>query len=289
MLGTTGLSEKATLEASMIRRDAKLADGAAQWVLISQIEHARISAQLAAHCTGRFGAGEVSDDLRREVLAAIEHHDDGWAEWERSPRLHTDSGKPVSFMELEPREAIDIWTMSVMAAEEYGTLAGWTVAGHFARLLKNSEHARSNEHAAIWRQGIEQARSQALFEWHLEAPKLHTAELAEEALQWLWTFDEVSLWFCCTCPSSEESLQAAGDKQAKPAGQGTPIEMQLRPGGSGVAGATPWRFDAASIEIEAAARIVPAAPYNDADALLAAARPHTLRWQFMAPIDRHLA
>jgi hypothetical protein len=65
--------------------------------------------------------------------------------------------------------------------------------------------------------------------------------------------------------------------------------MQLRPGGSGVAGATPWRFDAASIEIEAAARIVPAAPYKDADALLAAARPHTLRWQFIAPIDRQLA
>jgi hypothetical protein len=270
----------------VIRRDAQLPDGAAAWVLISQIEHARISAQLATHCTGRFGAGEVSGDIRREVLAAIEHHDDGWAEWERSPRLHLKTGKPVSFMELEPREAIDIWAMSVFAAEEHGTLAAWTVMGHFARLLKKSEHARSNEHAANWSQGIEQARNEALFEWNLEYPKLHTAALADEALQWLWTFDEVSLWFCCTCPSAGETEQDS-TKLAKPAGQGTPIEMQLNSGGNGAAGASPWRFDVPSIEIEAAARIVPASRYENADALFAAARPHTLRWQFMAPIERH--
>ena len=58
----------------MIRRDIRLADGAAGWMLISQIEHARISAELAARCTGRFAsspqrAGPSPASLCDEVLA----------------------------------------------------------------------------------------------------------------------------------------------------------------------------------------------------------------------------
>jgi hypothetical protein len=271
----------------MIRRDAKLADGSAAWVLISQIEHARIGAQLAAHCSGRFSAGEISDDIRCEVLAAIEHHDDGWAEWERSPRLHADSGKPVSFMELQPAEAIEIWTKSIAAAEEHGPLAAWMVAGHFARLLRNSEHAKSDRRAKIWLDGVKIARGEALSQWQKVDTSLRTEQLAEEALQWLWTVDEVSLWFCCTCPSAAETRQAQDiAKLSKPAGRGTPVEMQLSSGGNGLAGAAPWRFGVVAIDIEAEARIVPARPYASAEALLAAAQPHPLRWRFMAPIER---
>jgi hypothetical protein len=272
----------------MIRRDARLADGSAAWVLISQIEHARVSAQLAAHCVGRFAAGDVSADIRQEVLAAIEHHDDGWAEWERSPRID-DHWRPVSFMELDAAEAIAIWTGSIDSASAHGPLAGWLVAGHFSRLTrKYSDATRTDPRAAQWYESMRQQRSEWLAQWQAVEPTARTAALADEALQWLWTFDEVSLWFCCTCPSPGETAQAEAEL-SKPAGQGTAIEMQLQPGGNGAAGSTPWRFDAASIDIEASARIVPAQRYAKAEALFAAARPHTLRWQFMAPIERHLA
>jgi hypothetical protein len=271
----------------LIRRDAKLADGTAAWLLISQIEHARISAQLAAHCTGRFGAGNVAEDIRREVLASIEHHDDGWAEWEIAPRIDAD-GRPASFMELEPAESVAIWTRSIAAAEEYGPLAAWMVAGHFARLMGKSEHAALDRHAKAWQEGVKVLRGAALSQWQAANPTFRTEELAEEALQWLWSFDELSLWFCCTCPSVGERPKSLGLRD-KLAGQGAPIEMQLQASGNGLAGAAPWRFNAASIDIEAAARIVPVERYATADALLAACQPQTLRWQFMAPIEHHLA
>ena len=64
----------------MIRRDVQLADGAPAWALISQIEHARISALFASQCRGQFGPAHASL-IRDEVLVAIAAHDDGWREW----------------------------------------------------------------------------------------------------------------------------------------------------------------------------------------------------------------
>ncbi|HEX6961211.1 MAG TPA: DUF3891 family protein [Lacipirellula sp.] len=264
----------------MIRRDVQLADGAAGWALISQIEHARISAQLAAHCTGRFAAGQVDDSIRREVLAAIEHHDDGWADWERSPRQHSESGKPVSFMELEPAESTFIWTKSVAVAEEHGPLAAWLVAGHFARLLENSEHAHADRHAKIWLDGVKIARREAIAQWQKMNPAIHTAELAEEALQWLWSFDELSLWFCCTCPAADDATSQT--EKSRNVGQDGAIEMKLSADTPGIATASPWRFDAPAIELQAAARVAPARRYRDWQEVAAAASSVTLKWRLQA-------
>jgi hypothetical protein len=271
----------------MIRRDAQLADGSAAWVLISQIEHARISAQLAAHCSGQFSVGQAPDSMRPEVLAAIEHHDDGWAEWESSPRIDREK-RPVSFMELDTAEAIAIWTRSIKSAASHGPLAGWMVAGHFSRLTrKYSDATRTDPQAAEWFESMQQRRQEWFAEWQSVDAAARTVAVAEEALQWLWTFDELSLWFCCTCPAASESNSVG--TQPKSAGQGTPIEMLLHPGGNGAASASPWRFEVASIDIEATVGVVPAQRYDSAKALFAVARPTTLRWQFMAPLERHSA
>ena len=88
----------------MIRRDAVLADGSAGWLLISQLEHARIAGELAAACLGAGAAGEFGSRWS-EVHAAIVHHDDGWLEWERTPRCDPHTGCPVSYTHLEPAEA----------------------------------------------------------------------------------------------------------------------------------------------------------------------------------------
>jgi hypothetical protein len=270
----------------MIRRDAQLADGSAAWVLISQIEHARISAQLAARCTGRFGKDQIADDIRREVIAAIVHHDDGWAQWEQAPRIDP-QGRPVSFMELETREALEIWNRSIDSASVHGPLAGWIVAGHFARLTrKYSDATRTEPRAVQWYDDVQTRRAAWLVAWQSVNPAERTTTVADDALQWLWTFDEVSLWFCTTCPAVGDARAAM--QQPRPAGQGTPIEMLLASAGNGASSAAPWRFDVAAVDVDAAARIVPAASYENAGALDADSRPHALRWQFktLAPGGR---
>ena len=264
----------------MIRRDVRLADGSPAWALISQIEHARLSAELAERCVGRFSAPEL-EAVRREVLLAIARHDDGWVEWEESPRIDAEHGRPVSFMELETDEAIDIWNRSIERSAAYGPLAGWLVAGHFIRLTdKYSDHSRTDSAAAKWRTEMDEQRSAWSAEWQAINPPLHTRALADEALQWLWTFDEASLWFCCTSPADEESSSTSAST-SKPAviGRGTPLEMMLTASGAGVAIANPWRFDQPTIELELTAQIIPAIRYDSPETLLAAGESRTLRWQ----------
>jgi hypothetical protein len=277
----------------MIRRDIKMADGAAGWALIPQVEHARISAQLAERCLGRFGVEanrSASDDedcasIRAEVLAAIRCHDDGWTEWEQCPRLDPQLRRPLSFMELEPAEAIAIWIKSIASAEQYGPLAGWMVAGHFVRLLRKWDAALREAFPRWWLDETEQRRTDWLAQWQQVDPQRRTSEIAEEALEWLWAFDETSLWFCCSCPSRED-LPA---KRIPPyvAGATTPVELELSAitaadapaatGGS--ATAIPYRFDGSAIDLIAAGRLVNAGRYSDCNELFAASEPTTLHWR----------
>ncbi len=55
----------------MIRRELKLNDGAAVWLLVSQVEHARMSGELVRNWREEFSP---------DVVEAIAHHDDGWAD-----------------------------------------------------------------------------------------------------------------------------------------------------------------------------------------------------------------
>ena len=165
----------------MIRRDVQLADGSLGWALISQIEHARISALLASQCEGRFGPAN-SSLVRDEVLVAVAAHDDGWREWEQAPRLDEKVGRPLSFMELAVGDATVIWSKSIAIAEEIGPLAAWMVSSHFMRLLDHSEHAKLEPLAQAWLSDIRPRREAWFAKWQAIEPELRDADVAAEAL-----------------------------------------------------------------------------------------------------------
>lgn len=265
----------------MIRRDIQLSDGAPGWALISQIEHARISALLASHCRGRFGRANASL-IRDETLVAIAAHDDGWGEWDDAPRLDAEHGRPLSFMELAVEDSTSIWSKSIEVAAEIGPLAAWIVSGHFIRLLENSEHAQFDPSAQAWLSETSSRRDAWFAKWQSYDPEARDAAVANEALQWLWSFDEASLWICHQGPVGGE----AGRNSAYAIGAGAPVTMTLSSRGEmsagnlarGVVHAEPWRFDVESLELDGSALIVPAGRYNSPQQLLAAGRPDTLRW-----------
>lgn len=267
----------------MIRRDVRLPDGTPGWALISQMEHARISALLASHCRGRFDRSNASL-IRDEMLVAIAAHDDGWREWDESPRLDAEHGRPLSFMELAVGDSTAIWSKSIAIAAEIGPLAAWMVSGHFLRLLEHSEHARLDPVAQSWLKEIGARRKAWFAKWQSYDPEARDAGVAAEALEWLWTFDEASLWICRQCPVGGETRQRSADSY--PSGRGTPVEMELAGAGApisdaptrGVAPAKPWRFDVETLELEASALLVPARRYDSPRQLLAAGRLDTLRW-----------
>src|SRR4051812_16520116 len=100
----------------MIRREIELRENERWWLLISQVDHAHISGEIARN---------LQDSLLPEAIEGITHHDDGWAAWEVTPKLNVEIGRPYSFIELPLSESLVIWDRSIAAAREFGPLAGF--------------------------------------------------------------------------------------------------------------------------------------------------------------------
>lgn len=279
----------------MIRREMTLPDGEKQWALISQVEHARLAADLARRWRDPLlpdSAGLAERDAaRRELLAAVEHHDDGWAEWEESPDIDPKHGRPRSFMEMPEADSLAIWSKSIAVAEQIGPLAAWMVAGHFAALLKVGTAARS-EAASLareWHDLMRSRRAAWLQDWtHAAAGR--TGDVAEYALRALQFFDAASLWICCTCPP--EGQPAGGDDEDGEASLAFPDGTHFRFTTNGVRSAEdpdqqpasiqPWPLDGEEVKLSVQCHVVPIDWYQATDELLHVSRPHRLTWRLRA-------
>ena len=271
----------------MIRREVVFSDGVPQWLLISQVEHARLSGTLAESCLDQFGesapGGERQslDAVRQELLQAIIHHDDGWQAWEANPPLDKDKGRPLSFDEVPPQNAFEIWTASALAASEFGDLAAWAVASHFSAILATSEHHLADTKAKSWLSATTERRSEWFARWHSRNERVHTSQLAGEALKWLQLFDILSLWPCMLYPVASEIIKDI------PASFRTAddwiLVRELRPASEACRQIAfdPWPFQQRRVSMEAAARLVPVREYANSAELFAAAQPFTARWELV--------
>jgi hypothetical protein len=278
----------------MIRREIRLSDGRRGWLLISQRRHARLSRLLAERCAAPGGSSRslsASDCWRRELQAAIEHHDDGWRQRDAFPPCDPHSGTPRNFDEWTAAETLAIWSASIDACRRQGLLAGATAAAHFLRLLHGSERLPQEPLAIGWQQQTQTRRREWEEAWIAAKPQGRSDELADRAAQWLSVFDAASLWLCLQAPfpeaSSEPSvaweLDAAGSLASRWAAAPSSGRAAETPCFTSRACVDPWLFDAAALALELPARIVPQAAYGDARALWAASRPATLRWRLSGP------
>jgi hypothetical protein len=248
-----------------------------EWVLISQVEHARLSGKLAEH----WGAGGVAPLVDGDELVwAIAHHDDGWAAWETAPDVEPELGRPRSFTEMDLAESLEIWTASITGAAERGPLAGYAVAGHFCALLRRyDDRWKDDEDLAIdarrfldtydsLMQGCQKA-------WQARSPSTNTPQRAQLALAQLQLFDSLSLWLCCALASGADEMETPGGPAITlaPLGRaepGEPIGVSM----------SPWPLTVAALEVAVAGRAVPVRRYLDRDELAGVTeKPVQLRWQ----------
>jgi hypothetical protein len=264
----------------MIRRNVIDENGAATWLLISQVEHARISGELTQ---------AWHEPNSQEVIDAITHHDDGWSLWEAAPQLDPARGRPLSFMEMAVADAIKIWDRSIAAARRFGPLAGAIVAGHFLGLAGGSEHA-SQSPAREWLAEKNFERTRWLDEWRA-ATTDNTPAVADRAQQMLLAADLLSLWLCLDGPvtgaetSADASPVANREMQSRSATVLGKYRFETRSttltgncldwAGS----LAPWPFAAAELRLAAPALAVPAARYESWPAIVAAGAPCELRWR----------
>jgi hypothetical protein len=84
----------------VLRRDA------AGVLAVGQQAHARLCGQFARSWGNeRFG----TVDPLEEVALGADQHDLAWADWDRTPALNPETGLPVSFLELDPGLAAELW------------------------------------------------------------------------------------------------------------------------------------------------------------------------------------
>ncbi len=257
-----------------IRREATTPGAPARWILISQLDHARLAGELAKH----WGAGDFAPLVPRdELLWAIYHHDDGWREWEQSPDVDRARGWPRSFTEMELADSLPIWTGSIELAAAAGPLQAYVVAGHFCALLERvvgwrrgaagSQQMQHDAHPFLGRyQGL---MANWLRDWQAADPAVNTRACADLALRQLQFFDALSLWFCCAPATEPEGVETPGG----------PV-LTLKPADPEHIQWAPWPLSLPRLNLEIPGRAVAVGHYsNRAELAAAPSQPVLLRWQ----------
>ncbi len=260
----------------MIRRNFTLDNGTTTWLLLSQVEHARISGELTCAWHKPFS---------HEVVEAITHHDDGWAKWEATPQLDAVRGRPLSFLELAFANAIEIWNDSIASAHRFGPLAGAIVAGHFIGLASGSDHAQLPP-AKQWLVEMRSQRTGWLEQWR-HASTDHTQEIADRAQQMLLTADLLSLWLCLDGPLKSEGAAATlnnelNSRSTNVLGQYRflPATVSVFPAGIDWCGSLlPWPCSMEELNLHSPALAVPVAHYHCWADIAAAGSQVDLHWR----------
>jgi hypothetical protein len=258
----------------MIRRDDTAPDGSRSWILISQVDHAQISGELATH----WGAnGFAPIEPREELLPAIFGHDDGWAAWERFPGIDPQLGRPLNFTEMPLADSLAIWQRSIDAVQSHGDLAGYVVSGHFLALLRHANHwqkmgADHGAEAADFLARQDAFRAQALARWQAAHPASDATAVAAQGLKCLQFFDALSLWFCTAERDRPQTFDPPG---------GPPLTLDPR--SSSEMGLAPWPLDQAELTIAIVGRRIPAVRYASPEELASVqAAPVRLAWRLTA-------
>lgn len=107
----------------MLRRETE--EG---WILICQHDHALLSYEIM-----RWWDNDkmyLSEQLD-EIMFAVKEHDNGWMDWDSSPRINPKSLYPASFLEMKPKEQYEIWNKCINSHIQSHPYASALIALHF--------------------------------------------------------------------------------------------------------------------------------------------------------------
>ena len=246
----------------MIRRDTTSPDGQAAWLLITQIQHARLAGQLAE--AWRFQ--DVPLPCQTDLLWTVSHHDDGWQLWEERPGLD-DQGTPIDFLEMTVAQVNPLWARSIDQARLRSPLAEHLVAWHFLTLRTASSSADQPD-AKPFAEVYQPRREIALRQARAQLGSVLDAAMVERLRQYLQFFDLLSLTLCCGPLFQPVEFQSPGAEK-----------LICRPQSEWQLTFDPWPWSGpASLHLEMDVRQVPARSYRDAQDLKQASRSRRLHW-----------
>lgn len=222
----------------MIRSDEK--DG---WFLINQHDHARLSAEIMKHWGNKEFAG-----LDSEVLFAIEEHDNGWKEWDSSPKVNSVSQYPMNFLEISSSDQSEIWRRCFRRHSVKHPYASVLIALHFGKLNEKSLNKNSNNGIATALKGeISDFVSNML---RINIPNLDPDSLPKDvrvSLRLVQIADIISLALCHGWLSTEIADVPLGCN-----GSATTLSLKSNDGNNYVI--SPYAFSKTFIELQVEGR-----------------------------------
>jgi hypothetical protein len=255
------------------------ATGTGDMILLEQVDHLIVIRQTDHGLLSGFLAHEWGNEIfaRPEVFEsfclAAREHDNGWAEWERTPRLDPKTRLPYTFMSIPTEEHIALYqrgTQRVVQVDPYAGLlvilhvAGLydrtraTLPGFSAKYVKASESRLVNE--SLDRLKLQQMRLKSDLRTNPATATLGREGSLDRTARLLETLDRLSLYFCLR--SYEDTII-----EAVPADEGGgEIDCELRQEESNVASLAPYPFRRDPLQMSILARRVPRRVYgNEAD------------------------
>jgi hypothetical protein len=175
-------------------------DGGDVWQVVLQTDHADLAGEFAR----AWGNDRFAVPAQQEALAiAGRRHDDGWAIWERSPRV-VDGHRPVPFLEVHITSHLAFYEAGIVDVTADDAYAGLMCAMHGAGLYRErygTQPGLRNRWADDYGAEIDAfvAKMEASFPQRI-------AELGvSEEERWanyrlLQAFDRMSLYFCGLFP-----------------------------------------------------------------------------------------
>ena len=182
--------------AAMIVRDAGEA-----WQVVLQTDHADLA--------GAFARAWSEQGPRHEAVAlAAQRHDDGWAVWERAPRLD-ETGAPVNFLAVDVRSHLAFYRAGIAAITEQDAHAGLLVSMHGAGIYRQRyglDPALGLSRAAEAQEEVEAFVAEQEAKYGGEpGERLGDYEL-------LQLFDRLSLYFCMRDVETGEAAEIQGHR-----------------------------------------------------------------------------
>ena len=182
-------------------------DRGADWQVVLQIDHAELSGALAA--------AWAEPSSRHDSLAlAARRHDDGWAVWERAPRVEADSGTPVNFLDVGIPAHLAFYRACIAAVGEQDPYAGLLVSMHGAGIYRQRygrdlslKLGRAPEYQPLIDAFVEE--QEAGYPERMEATGAGDDERWRD-YELLQLYDRLSLYFCMRDVERGEEAELQG-------------------------------------------------------------------------------
>ena len=244
------------------------------FLLIPQVEHARLSGRLARRVGNELFTRPSPFE---QVVLAIENHDAGWDPRDRQPELNL-KGLPRHVFEtdLADTSIFDTWDKSVELAEQFGPDAALLVSLHGLSLVAFATGKRNALNVPAMRKAVFQANKfqhrqierqesyrrklglvvdRPLHMGLAEPGRSVPEDLLLRNFRLLQMLDQLSLVLCFDQPI----FTAVESVYREPGGQPTTVQfIQEAPYGWRV---DPWPFDQPTLEFAVWARRVPVTPF----------------------------